>query len=283
MPVDLSPSPSIRDRAYTDLVSYTLFHGARKLERRLLSKKMLHGHWAILKDLDATTVKPRPAEEFLHLFNWIERTVLLNIFKLEDIDEECYETLFAIANGSGGAITTPHDGHTLLMQYHRLVLELLQMVEIPIRNLQNSYNKFCKPEQHPKTESSSQATPSPKWKRSIPSESMLRDGLNDVYKVLRPLAHMAWESALFEWYVTDYLDHSIQAAIRAEPTASGNEDHHQSGDMPNTPEGEASRDIDDQGDDDEDEEQGALDPSDYIESHRYIDSQKPSRLATAKE
>ena len=53
--------------------------------------------------------------------------------------------------------------------------------------------------------------------------------------------------------------------------------------MPNTPEGKACGDIDNQGDNKEDEEQDALDPSNYIKSHRYIDSQKPSQLATTKE
>ena len=66
MPADLSLSPSTRDRADTDLVPHTLFHRARKLERRLLSKKMLHGHWTILKDLDAATVKPRPINDVLN-------------------------------------------------------------------------------------------------------------------------------------------------------------------------------------------------------------------------
>ena len=71
-----------------DLFSYTLLHGACKLERRFLSKKMLYNHWTILNNLDAAAVKPHPAEKFLHLFNWIERMVHLNIVKLEDIDKE---------------------------------------------------------------------------------------------------------------------------------------------------------------------------------------------------
>ena len=157
------------------------------------------------------------------------------------------------------------------------------MAEAPIRNIRNNYNKFCKPEHHSKTESSLPTTSSPKWKRSIPSEKTLRDGFNDVYKVLRPLAHMAWKSALFEWYVTDYLGHSIQAAISAESIDSGDEDRCNSGDVPHVLEGGAGWDIDEQDDDDEDEEQGGLDPSDYIEAHQYIDSRKPGRLVIAKE
>ena len=148
---------------------------------------MLHDHLTILKDLDATTVKPRPIKEFLHLFNQIERTVLLNIFELEGVDGERYETLFSVANGGVGAIFTPHDGQTPPTQYRRPVLELLQSAEGPARTLMNHYNKSCKPEHLPKAESSSQATSLPKWKRSIPSEKTLRDGLNGVYKVLRPL------------------------------------------------------------------------------------------------
>ena len=103
MPADSPHSPSIRDRAFTDLVSYTLFHGARKLERRLLSKKMLHSHWTILKNLDAAVVKPRPTKEVLHLFDQMERATLLGFFKLENIKEECYATLFAVANGDEAA------------------------------------------------------------------------------------------------------------------------------------------------------------------------------------
>ena len=124
MPAGSSFVPN-RDRAFTDLFSYTLFHGARKLERRLLSKKMPRSHWAILKKLDAATVKPRPIKQFLHLFNRVERAALLAVFKLEEIDEERFKTLSSVANGGGEGITTAHDGHTLLTQYHRLVLELL--------------------------------------------------------------------------------------------------------------------------------------------------------------
>ena len=279
MPADSPHPPSIRDRAFTDLVSYTLFHGARKLERRLLSKKMLHSHWTILKNLDAAVVKPRPTKEFLHLFDQMERATLLGSFRLGSIKEECYATLFAVANGDEVAITNARDGHMLLMQYHRLVLELLQLVETPIRNLRNLYNKFCKHEQHLETESPSQA----RWKRSIPTEKTLRDDLNDVYKVLRLLADMAWKSPLFEWYVSDYLCHSIQAAITAGPAAFGDEGYRQCGEVPIAPDDEARLDIDEQDNEEEDEELGGLDPSDYIEAHRYIDSRKPGRLALAKE
>ena len=64
--------------------------------------------------------------------------------------------------------------------------------------------------------------------------------------------------------MADYLGCSIQAAIATESAASGDEDHHNSGDLP---ENEACHDLDenDDGDDDgDDEEQGGLDPSDYI-------------------
>jgi hypothetical protein len=44
----------------------------------------------------------------------------------------------------------------------------------------------------------------------------------------------------------------------------------------------AGGDVDEQ-DDDEDEERGGLNPSDYIEAHTFIDPQKPSKLAIAKE
>ena len=86
---------------------------------------MLHDYWTILKGLDAATAKPRPIKGFLHLFNQVERTVLLDIFELEGVDRERYETLLSVANGGVGAIITPHDGQTLLAQYYRLVLELL--------------------------------------------------------------------------------------------------------------------------------------------------------------
>ena len=113
-----------------DLVFYTLSHGARKLERRLLCKEVLHDRWTVLKDLDAATVKLRPIKEFLHLFNQVERTVLLGVFELEEIDEERYETLFSVSNGGVGVITTPHDGQTLLTQYHRFVLELFVLDQL---------------------------------------------------------------------------------------------------------------------------------------------------------
>ncbi|KAA8895775.1 hypothetical protein FN846DRAFT_315661 [Sphaerosporella brunnea] len=207
-PSDSSPSPTSRDRAYVDLVHYTLFHGARKLERRLLSKKMPHDHWTVLKDLDVAAVKPRPIKEFLHLFDQAERESLLQAFEVLGMDEQHYETLFTVVKNGTEAITTPHDGQTLFMQYHRFVLEVLEKAEKPVRNLRNNYNKFCKPktgtppkaEAPANTESSSKTTSSPKW--NIPSEEQLRHALNDVYVVLRPLAHMAWESPLFDWTTT---------------------------------------------------------------------------------
>ncbi|KAA8902717.1 hypothetical protein FN846DRAFT_74069 [Sphaerosporella brunnea] len=243
---------------------------------------MPHDHWTVLKDLDVAAVKPRPIKEFLHLFDEAERRSLLLTFKRLGTDEQHYETLFTVVKNGTEAITTPHDGQTLLTEYHRFVLELLEEAGKPVRNLRNYSNKFCKPEGPPKTESSSKTTSSLKWKRSIPSEEQLRHELDNAYVVLLPLARMAWKSPLFDWYVTAYLGHSIQTALAADSVVADDEDHHGGGDGLKPSADGAGGDVDDQ-DDDEDEEQGGLDPSDYIEAHTSIVSQKPSKLAIAKE
>jgi hypothetical protein len=235
-------------------VRYTLFHGARKLERRLLSKKMPNDHWKILKDLNAAAVHPHPIDEFLPLFDERERLALLDAFQDLEIDEQSYATLFTVANYGTESITTPHDGQMLLKEYHRFLIELLENLEKLARNLRNSYNRFCKPEDLSKTTQT--------------ESSSLGDEINDVYDVLRPLGHMAWKSPLFEWYITNYLRDSIRALAVDSDDDDNDEDHH--------------RDHDER-DDDGDDEEDRSSPSGYPEAHMSFNLGKPDQQMIAKE
>lgn len=82
--------------------------------KKTSQQEMPHYHWTVLKNLDVATAKPRPIKGF----DQAGGVILLHVFEHEEIGGELYETLFSIANSGKEAITTPHDGKTLLTQYH---------------------------------------------------------------------------------------------------------------------------------------------------------------------
>jgi hypothetical protein len=261
-------------------VRYSLFHGARKLERRLLSKKMPNDHWEILKNLDTTAVKSRPLHEFLHRFDQNERNALLWAFQKLRIDEpeQRYAKLLTVAESGTEHIITRDDGEMLLMEYHSFLMELLENAKKVVRTLRNSYNKFCRPEhlsETAQTENKSTTTSSSKCKRTVPTKEELDEIINDVYVALRPLVYMAWRSDFFDWYITTYLRDSIQAGIQAVAVASADDDDNE--------DRKSDCDKRDNDEDDEDYEEGGSEPSGYAEAHTSFELNKPDKQMIAKE
>jgi hypothetical protein len=234
---------------------------------------MPRDHWKILKDLDPAAVDPHPIDEFLPLFNQA-RLTLLQAFQSLRIDGQRYATLFNVAKNGTESITTPDDGQTLLMQYHRFLIELLEKFEKFARDLRNSYSNFCKPKDLSETEQTE--TPLPKWKRKrkVFTKEELGHQIDGVYAVLRALGFMAWKSPLFEWYMTNYLRDSIRALAVASDSDSDSDDE---------PDDDENDDDDHEPDDNKNGEESRSDPSDYPEAHMSFDFKKPDKEMIARE
>jgi len=246
---------------------------------------MPHNYWKTLDNLRDTAIQPLPQTKALvRHFRSEERITILYAFEDIQIDTESYGMLYECVKRGPSVIATPQDGQTLLSQYLRFVLHLLEMVGTSVRHLKNYYNKFCKVV-NPSLQS--------EWKPNTPTRAELLRHLAVVCYALGPLAYMAWGPSLFHWCVTVYWEKRIRDALHPYSAFSDEEvstdEEEPTNEEESTNEEEPTHEEDptndeDQGDEDMEDEQSTKDPSDYPEALKSVDSRESDKwVAVAKE
>jgi len=197
-----------------------VFNGVYKLTRRFRSKDICHKHYEVFKGLAVTDLGYPPRDQLDRLrkllgpgiltwlkllpprivtavrqpklFDALQRSLSKPLEEpapepTEKPSKEPLQRLSAVLEGILPKRDNGPDVYLgILAEIHLSIADCLENLEVAMPALRNLLTKF-------------------RQKRQAPMDDVLQASLDKVYNTLRPLAVLAWNSELFEWYITVFL------------------------------------------------------------------------------